>query len=211
LEILYFKRIDSTQKYLCEAIKEKTLHAPLAVLTEEQYAGVGSRENTWIGEEGNFFVSIALPLASLPKDLALGSASIYFSYIMKKVLFELGSTVWLKWPNDFYFSDKKVGGTITKKVGDNLVFGIGINLKSSPKGYSNLGENIMAKPLLNLYLKVLEKYPTWKQVFSEFEIEFNLSRRFSIHNKSKKLSLINAQLCDDGSLLIDGKRVYSLR
>lgn len=211
MEIQYFDRLASTQSYLLDALKEKRLEAPIAVIAEEQYAGLGSRNNVWLGEKGNLFVSFALPLSSLPKDLALGSASIYFSFIMKKVLLEYCSDIWLKWPNDFYVKEEKVGGTITQKVGESLVCGMGINLRNAPKGFATLLEIIMAKELLRKYVKALLKYPSWKQVFSEFEIEFNLSRNFFVHNQSNKLSLKYADLCEDGSLLIHGKRVYSLR
>jgi BirA family biotin operon repressor/biotin-[acetyl-CoA-carboxylase] ligase len=211
LEIRYFDSLASTQIYLIEAIKNKVLHAPIAVIAETQEAGVGSRENTWIGGEGNFFVSIALSLDSLPKDLPLGSASIYFSYIMKEVLNALEMNVWLKWPNDFYQANQKVGGTITQKIGNVLVCGIGVNLSSSPQDYASLAGKVSPRKLLDTYLSALEKTPTWKQVFSRFEIEFCLSKNFSTHNKQNKISLKDAELCPDGSLLIDGKKVYSLR
>jgi len=57
----------------------------------------------------------------------------------------------------------------------------------------------------------LEKFPKWKQIFSEFEIEFELSRKFSVHIENYQTSLGDAQLCNDGSLIIGGKKVYSLR
>jgi len=211
LEIQYFKSLASTQTYLAKAIKEKVLYAPIAIIADRQYSGLGSRDNAWIGGEGNFFVSLAIPLSSLPKDLSLGSASIYFSYIMKKILLPYHKDIWLKWPNDFYLRNKKVGGTITQKIGETLVCGMGINLQHAPDTYASLGLDISAKSLLAMYLKDLEKYPRWKQVFSEFEIEFSLSRKFSAHHNSYKISLKKAMLCEDGSLLIDGKKVYSLR
>ncbi len=211
MDILYFKTLDSTQKYLLEAIELKKLKAPIAVLAEKQHAGVGSRDNEWIGAKGNFFASFAISLSALPDDLALSSASIYFSYIMKKVLLEFGENIWLKWPNDFYLNDAKVGGTITKKVNDTLVCGIGLNLKKSQNGYSSLQSDISPQILLEKYIFALEKYPKWKQVFSEYEIEFDLSRKFSVHIENYQKSLRDAQLCDDGSLIIGGKKVYSLR
>ena len=172
---------------------------------------MGSRDNEWSGSEGSFFVSIAIDLDDLPKDLTLNSASIYFSYIMKQTLLELGENIWLKWPNDFYKNDEKVGGTITKKVNDTLVCGIVINLKKSQNGYTALQSDISPKVLLEKYLIALEKFPKWKQIFSEFEIEFELSRKFSVHIESYQTSLGDAELCDDGSLIIGGKKVYSLR
>ena len=219
MEIISFDHLPSTQTYLVEQIKNNGLQVPIAVITSEQSSGVGSRENKWSGGEGNFFASLAINVDDLPDDLSLNSASIYFSYIMKKTLEQLGENIWLKWPNDFYQNDDKVGGTITQKVNDTLVCGIGINLKKSQNGYSALQSDISAQILLKNYLLALEKFPKWKQVFSEYEVEFELSRKFSVHiesyqqgrDKGSKTSLKDATLEEDGSLIIDGKKVYSLR
>jgi len=211
LEIKLFKTLPSTQTYLVKAIQNKQLKAPVVVQALEQNAGVGSRDNEWLGGEGNFFASVAVKLEDLPKDLSLHSASIYFSFIMKQILLELGENIWLKWPNDFYKNDEKIGGTITKKVNDTLVCGIGINLKKSENGYSALQNDILPEYLLDKYLLALEKYPKWKQIFSDYKIEFELSRRFSIHIENYQKSLYDAVLQPDGSLIIDGKRVFSLR
>lgn len=211
MEILSFDALASTQKYLIEQLEKKTLQSPIAVIAAQQYSGIGSRDNSWLGGEGNFFTSIALDLEMLPSDLSLSSASIYFSFIMKQTLLELCEDVWLKWPNDFYLNDDKVGGTITQKVNNTLVCGIGINLKNSQNGYKALQCDILPKKLLENYLLALEKFPKWKQIFSEYEIEFELSRKFSVHIESYQKSLSDATLCEDGSLIIEGKRVFSLR
>ena len=211
MEILSFKILPSTQKYLIEQLEEGNLKAPVAVICSEQNAGIGSRDNSWSGGEGNFFASIALELDTLPEDLPLGSASIYFSFIMKQTIQELDQNIWLKWPNDFYINDEKIGGTITKKFKNTLVCGMGINLKNSQNGYRALECDISAQFLLEKYLEKVEKFPTWKQVFREYEIEFELSRKFSVHIENDKKSLSDAMLCEDGSLIIEGKRVFSLR
>lgn len=211
MEILSFRHLASTQLYLIDKIKEGTLKAPIAVMCQTQSAGVGSRENLWVGEEGNFFASIALDVSALPDDLPLESASIYFSYIMKEVLLQYDKNIWLKWPNDFYKNDNKVGGTITKKINDVLVCGIGINLTPSKKSFSHVQSDIYPQILLEKYLVKLEKFPKWKHIFSDFEVDFELSKKFSVHIENNKMSLATAHLCKDGSLQIEGKRVYSLR
>ena len=116
MEILYFNRLSSTQKYLIEKIENSTLNAPIAVICIEQTMGVGSRDNSWSGGEGNFFASIAIDIDDLPSDLPLSSASIYFSFIMKKVLTKLDKNIWLKWPNDFYVKRVKLVEQLQKKL-----------------------------------------------------------------------------------------------
>jgi len=211
LEIKLFETLPSTQKYLIEQLQKNTLEAPIGILALQQDAGVGSRDNEWSGGRGNFFTSIAVKLQDLPKDLSLASASIYFSYIMKQTLVNLGENVWLKWPNDLYMKNEKIGGIITQKVKDTLVCGIGINLKKSQNGYSALQSDISSQFLLDKYLLKLEKFPNWKEIFSEYEIEFEQSREFSVHIENYKKSLVDACLQDDGSLIIEGVRVFSLR
>jgi len=211
LEILSFDSLPSTQKYLLEKLEEKTLQAPIAVIATQQSSGIGSRDNSWSGGEGNFFASVAINIEMLPEDLSLSSASIYFSFIMKQTLETLGENIWLKWPNDFYLNDDKVGGTITQKVKNVLVCGIGINLKNTQNGYRALQCDIRPEIVLENYLGALEKFPKWKQIFSEYEVEFELSRKFSVHIENYQKSLTDASLCGDGSLIIGGKRVYSLR
>lgn len=211
MEILSFDLLPSTQKYLVDALKAGRLTAPCAVFAYEQNRGVGSRDNEWSGGKGNFFASIAVPMDSLPTDLSLSSASIYFSYIMKQVLLEFDENIWLKWPNDFYLNEEKVGGTITQKIDQTVVCGIGINLKNEQNGYKALCVDIHPEILLEKYIFALKKFPAWKQIFSEYEVEFELSRRFSVHIENLEKSLKDATLEEDGSLLIHEKKVYSLR
>ena len=211
MEILSFEQIPSTQNYLIDELKAGRLRAPIAVIAHEQSAGIGSRDNEWSGGKGNFFASIAISLDQLPSDLPLSSASIYFSYIMKQVLLEYDKNIWLKWPIDFYLNDEKVGGVITKKIDQILVCGIGINLKNNQHGYSALCVDIHPRLLLEKYIFALKKFPTWKHIFSEYRVEFELSRRFSVHIENQRKSLSDATLVDDGSLLINGMKVYSLR
>ncbi len=211
MKIVLFETLPSTQTYLIEKLKRGEIEVPVAVLALEQSRGVGSRDNEWLGGKGNFFASIAVNIDVLPDDLSLSSASIYFSFIMKKTLASLGENIWLKWPNDFYQNDYKVGGTITKKINNVLVCGIGINLKNSQNGYNALQSDIEPKSLLENYLFSLSKFPKWKQVFSEYQVEFELSRKFSVHIENYQKSLSGATLCEDGSLLIDEKKVFSLR
>lgn len=211
MEILSFSVLPSTQKYLIEKLKEGSLHSPVAVIASEQSAGVGSRDNSWSGGEGNFFASIAVDIALLPEDLPLPSASIYFSFIMKQLLREEGEDVWLKWPNDFYMGEYKVGGTITQKVEDILVCGIGINLKNEENGFKALHSNILPKKLLESYIRRVKEFPKWKQIFMEYQVEFEQSKNYSVHIEMYQKSLKNAILYEDGSLIIEGKRVFSLR
>jgi BirA family biotin operon repressor/biotin-[acetyl-CoA-carboxylase] ligase len=211
LEIVCFNKLESTQLYLLEKIKDKENVLPMVIMAKEQSNGIGSRDNSWEGGDGNLFFSLAVTLDTLPKDLALNSASIYFSFIMKQVLMEYVDDIWLKWPNDLYHKQSKIGGTITKKIDNILVCGMGINLQKNSNSFKSLNINVEPIILLEKYLFALEKSPSWKQIFSQYRIEFGRSQEFFTHIESEYKSLENAILSEDGSLIIDNKRVYSIR
>lgn len=211
MQIIYLDSVDSTQKYLKELIQEGKISLPCAVVADSQTDGIGSRGNSWNGVSGNLFLSFATPLNELPKDLKLESASIYFSYILKETLAEFGSAIWLKWPNDFYIGDKKIGGMITNLVKDTLVCGVGLNIAQAPLGFGKLDVVVDRDELIERYFNNIKKMNLWKQVFSKYKIEFYKNQNFYTHNKNLIISLGDASLSSDGSIVINGERIYSLR
>ena len=214
MEILSFDTIDSTHLYLIDAVREGKLDAPIAVIAENQSAGVGSRGDRWIGERGNLFLSFALDREELPKDLPLSSLSIYFAYLMKLVLKERGSEVWLKWPNDFYIKDKKAGGLITSLINNRIVIvSMGLNLKNAPDNFTIIDINIEKDELLEKFFLKVDSNILWKNIFRDYKIEFEKSRAYFFRDKedTKVYSLRDAKLEDDGSIIIENRRIYSLR
>ncbi len=211
MEIFWLSEVDSTQAYLLDALKNKELSVPVCVGATLQTHGRGSRGNNWIGEQGNLFISIAIHRSQLPDDLKLESSSIYFAFILKELLTKLGSQVWLKWPNDFYLDQEKMGGVITNLVGDCLVCGIGMNLFTAPLDFAKMDIEISAQELTNSYVTELKKFPSWKQIFSKYKLEFNRSKSFTTHMDETIFRLEDAILLEDGSLECNGQRIFSLR
>ena len=211
MKIIVLDHVDSTHSYLKNHIQTEGFLEPLCIATTLQTNGIGSRGNVWIGQRGNLFFSFVLKKSSLPNDLPLQSASIYFSYILKMVLEEKGSKIWLKWPNDFYTDNKKIGGTITSVNSELIYCGIGLNLEKVDEEYGYLDIKMSPNEILNDYFLKLEKLILWKHIFSEFKIEFQKSRFFKSTVNGEKVSLKNAVLNDDGSVSLGDKKVFSLR
>ncbi|MEA3372574.1 MAG: biotin--[acetyl-CoA-carboxylase] ligase [Campylobacterota bacterium] len=211
MQIRSLERIDSTQRYLIDQLKNGELKAPFAVTAVEQHSGRGSRENGWTGLKGNLFLSFSYPRALLPDDLKLESASLYFTYLLKETLSEAGSKVWLKWPNDLYIDDKKIGGAITNLVADDLVYGVGLNLKAAPEGFGTLDIDIGQDLLLKRYFEKLKKCDSWKLVFRKYALEFDKNRTYYTHYFKQRVALEKAILLSDGSIEYEGQRMFSLR
>ena len=154
LKTIYLNSIPSTQLYLKKLIQTKQLKAPVAIVAKVQTEGIGSRNNSWISQEGNLFLSFAIPIKDLPNDLKMESASIYFAFILKETLTAFGSKTVLKWPNDFYLDGKKIGGMITTVVEETMICGVGINLLYATKEFATLDIEIDKKSLLKSYFLI---------------------------------------------------------
>jgi len=211
LEIIYYDSLESTQKFLVEQIRQGKIDKEIAIVTNSQAEGVGSRNNKWIAKDGDILLSFALKETSLPNDLPLSSASIYFAFLMKETLNSFGCKSWLKWPNDIYIKNKKCGGVITQLIKGYYIVGIGVNLipREDKYAYCNIERNV--KKVLNSYFMLLKKYPKWQEIFSKFRLEFEYHNDFLTTIKGKKVSIKGAKLCSDGALLVENERIYSLR
>ncbi|AXX92978.1 biotin--[acetyl-CoA-carboxylase] ligase [Malaciobacter molluscorum LMG 25693] len=211
MKIIKLQQVDSTHTYLKNYIKNLEKFEPTCILTNYQTNGIGSRGNSWTGVKGNLFFSFVYKVDNLPKDLPIQSCSIFFSYILKKILEESNSKVWIKWPNDFYINDKKIGGTITTMSNDLLFCGIGINLIDVSDEFGKLDIKIDIEKTLKNYFNKIENQTSWKQIFRDFKIEFQNSKKFHVSIGNEKKSLKDAVLNSDGSINIDNKKVFSLR
>ncbi len=211
MDIIVLDEVDSTHKFLIDYILKNGFRSTLAVATSNQTNGIGSRDNSWDGVSGNLYFSFVISKDTLPFDLKLESASVYFSFLLKEILKSYGSNVWLKWPNDFYIDNKKIGGTITTIKKDLLFCGIGLNLIEISPEYGKLDVKIDNNILLRDYFSSIEMKPLWKSIFSKFQLEFPISKNFKTTINQEKVSLSDATLLDDGSLMINNKKVYSSR
>lgn len=210
MRIEVFESLHSTQEYLNNKIKEKLINEQVCIVAKNQTNGIGSRGNKWDSVEDGLYFSFCKRLDSMPKDLLPQSFSIFFGYIFKDILQKLGSKVWLKYPNDLYLDNNKIGGVMCNIIGDFNICGIGINAKST--SFKSLENGIIRDKIafLKKYFDSIETY-TWDRVFKEYEKEFHKNYPFSFHMNGKPISLNNATLLQDGSLKIDDKIVYAIR
>ncbi|TLE14824.1 biotin--[acetyl-CoA-carboxylase] ligase [Helicobacter apodemus] len=210
MKILFFECLESTHLFLVKKLKDNTLKPPIMVVAHHQNKGIGSRGNVWEAAKEGLYFSFALYKDSLPQDLPLESTSIFYGYIFKSILEEHRSKVWLKWPNDLYIQDKKIGGVLCTLIEDKILVGIGLNLKVENKNFGALDIQISRKDILEKFIEKTEVFK-WKQIFSKYKLEFPNNFHFNFHHKGRILSLKNASLFEDGSILLDGQRIYSLR
>jgi BirA family transcriptional regulator, biotin operon repressor / biotin---[acetyl-CoA-carboxylase] ligase len=105
-----------------------------AIITGNQTQGRGQRGNTWEAEPGK---NITLSVILTPTFLAVRH-QFYLNMAVSLGVLDLlrsqgVSTAQIKWPNDLYFEDKKLGGilienTINSHTLQHSIIGIGLNV-----------------------------------------------------------------------------------
>ncbi|MFP6083770.1 biotin--[acetyl-CoA-carboxylase] ligase [Helicobacter pylori] len=199
-----FESLPSTQTYLLEKLKSNELKAPVLVLAKNQSAGIGSRGNIWEGTKSALTFSLALNASDLPNDLPMQANALYLGFLFKEVLKELGSQTWLKWPNDLYLENQKIGGVLVNIYKDMRVCGIGVNRVSTKWACLDIGAS--DDLIIEGFLKKIEENLFWGEVLSKYALEFHRSNSFSFHNDwGEAMSLKDAELLEDGRICIKGK------
>ena len=111
--IVFYERIPSTNLIA----KELALGgAPdrTVVLTEEQTAGRGRKERPWLSPgHRNLLVSILLR-PDLSADKVFVLTMVLAIAVIDGIKKTAGIDAMIKWPNDIYIGNKKVGGILTE-------------------------------------------------------------------------------------------------
>lgn len=144
--LLHIERCHSTNAYLQERFKEnpEAFKTGCGVLSDEQTAGRGQMGNTWHSETT---ANLNYSLWHRPDSLKASDSfrlSQQTALICVDFLNELGIHACIKWPNDLFFGDLKIGGilienTLSGNHVDHSILGIGINLNnpSFPKSLTH--------------------------------------------------------------------------
>ena len=131
-KIIRLKEIDSTNRFLRE-LKDEQEDEMVVAVADFQTAGKGQGSHTWESEAGkNLLFSIKVNPRWVPvrQQFLLSMAG---AIAIKEALETYVDGITLKWPNDVYWNDKKISGTLKETSIDSkgiktCIFGIGINV-----------------------------------------------------------------------------------
>ncbi|MFA5814153.1 MAG: biotin--[acetyl-CoA-carboxylase] ligase [Bacteroidales bacterium] len=129
----FHKRLNSTNLCASQMLPKQPAREPFWVRTDDQFAGRGQGNRTWISEPGQ---NLTGTLAIFPHQF---EASLQFDLSKTFALAAAGflelfiDEIRIKWPNDLYAGDRKIGGILIEtailgKFIDHAILGIGINI-----------------------------------------------------------------------------------
>ena len=126
---------DSTNSQLMQKLKEGvTLEKGVVLVAEAQSAGRGRRGKQWFSPFGcNLYFSMYWQLEQ-GIQAAMGLSLVVGLAVAKVLQQQWQLPVRLKWPNDLYLENKKLGGILVELAGQthaqcDVVIGLGLNIR----------------------------------------------------------------------------------
>ena len=223
MQIIKVDAIGSTNTFLKEAVRDKTITEPTCVWAKKQTEGKGQHGAKWKSEANkNLTFSVFLPYFHTKNNSPfimnmLTTISIY-NCLLEYALPNLK----IKWPNDILSVNKKIGGILIEnsyKNGELAGSIIGIGLNVNQDHFENLpqassiknitGKTLNIETLLNNILNMLSKS---FQNYSQTDFKLVKKQFEKILFRNKKPSTFNAEgldftgiiqgITDEGKLIV---------
>ena len=160
---------------------------PILVTADMQTKGRGRNEKEWNSPKGNLYFSFGFTRQNLINGLSV-KVGLIIAESLQQIL---KKNVLLKWPNDLFYLDKKVGGILVETSSINNIFkiviGIGVNLQlsDSNKQWGNLEINTDIDKVKE---QIIEMLSSKLFVFLEDDLDEDWSKRWTnlcIHNEKE--------------------------
>ncbi|MDD5781053.1 MAG: biotin--[acetyl-CoA-carboxylase] ligase [Bacteroidales bacterium] len=199
-DYIHFAQLDSVMNYLSSREADELPRDILLTTVDYQTKGRGQRGNKWEAENGaNLLIGMRLRHLDFPADRQFCFTETIAVTCAQAIGKYLGGNVSIKWPNDLYVGDKKIGGMLFEHTlaGDRLVrthIGIGINVNQVefPADLPNptsvrleYGKEVDRAALLRGFVKVFNQWYTrlCKGLLGRTDLEYRnrLYRREGIY------------------------------
>ena len=154
------KETTSTNDYLAHLCRESKAKEFYTVMAESQTKGKGQRGNSWESEAGKnlTFSTVLYPTAlEARKQFCL---SMLVALACHEALSNYTDGFSIKWPNDIYWKDKKIGGILIEnelegKYITQCIIGIGLNINQE-EFFSDAPNPVSLKQILGVDVNIQE-------------------------------------------------------
>ena len=186
------KECESSNTYLLNLAKKGCAQG-FSILALKQSNGKGTRNNKWISNKGNLFLSTFIQ----PKvDKSHWSEiSIILGFSLYQYLLSLGidkSFIRIKWPNDILIKYKKISGILVEVFNNFCILGIGLNVDSAPLKIDTGKDAICLKELIDT--KNLKLQDMSNSILKIFYHNYNIWSNYSLKPFHEKINKILAYL-----------------
>ena len=188
--------VDSTNDFVREMIEAERTEQVMSVhslpgltlvVADDQTAGRGQRGNTWETEKGKNLMFSLLCHPDFVKPAEQFILSQCMAVAIQEALSRYVSDVQVKWPNDIYVGDQKVGGILIENrlAGSHIrdcVIGIGLNVNQ--KEFKSEAPNPVS--MLQLEGKEWDREEVLRGIIDLFVWQLEHFRRDKIREKYRR-------------------------
>jgi BirA family biotin operon repressor/biotin-[acetyl-CoA-carboxylase] ligase len=140
---IHLNTIDSTNAYAKAHAAEFPKDQITCITTDEQTAGRGQFQRTWLSPKGvNLYATFYFRLSARQKDLVNLAQMMACSFAT--VLLAEGLSPTIKWPNDIRLNGKKLSGVLCEtefhKDEVDIFLGIGVNVNTGSEVLANIDQ-----------------------------------------------------------------------
>lgn len=174
-DIIFLESVDSTNLYAKNLLSKNLPKSNCLITAREQFAGKGSYGNVWLSETGK---NITCSFVFFPEKLAVQN-QFYISKLISvsvvNVLKRIVPEIKIKWPNDIYINNKKLGGllienSVSGSFITTCIIGLGLNINQTVFDYS-LKSAVSVKLITE---KNIDPAETAINIFEDFLLNLNL-------------------------------------
>jgi BirA family biotin operon repressor/biotin-[acetyl-CoA-carboxylase] ligase len=132
-QVFKLNSVDSTNNYAANLLKDGIIENGAVVMADFQTNGRGQRSNVWHSDSG---MNLCASFLYLPANLALSdliTINWWVSLSVIDLLNKFSVNASIKWPNDIFVENLKVGGLLIETVNQgaqvkSIIIGVGINV-----------------------------------------------------------------------------------
>jgi len=217
--ILYYPRLPSTNDIAKRQAQQGAVEGTV-VIADEQSAGKGRMQRTWLSPKGSIALSIILYPSLAHLSSLIMVASLAVAHCIEQVT---GLKAQIKWPNDVLVNSKKVCGILIESdvkgnSVDYAIIGVGINvnlrlsdfpeISSTATSLSHeLGEEVSRLDMIRCLLVETERLylalPAGESVYQEWRNNLaTLGKKVQVKSGETTYKGIAESVASDGSLLL---------
>ena len=202
MEYIKYKKVSSTMDIAEEKIKQG-IYENTVIIADEQTNGVGTKQRKFISPKNGIYFTI-IPKRILKYQNSLISTLIGAVAVVKSIEEMYSKRLYIKWINDIYMDDYKVGGILTRSIVDSnrnnqIYVGIGLNI-SENREFDLINDNkvtgifdriVTRNERYSLIYKIVDKYIKLYENIDKELIEKEYNKYLYYKNKHVMVNINN--------------------
>ncbi len=131
-EVYHFKTLNSSFKKAESMIKNYQVNGNFIIISEKENHSIGRDKNVWYAPLGGLWFTMGFTGFKFDSSLTIFIGEIIYKTISEYL--QDTNQLFIKWPNDIFFEDKKLAGILTYNLPffNYYIIGVGINTNVNP-------------------------------------------------------------------------------